>query len=72
MRLPLKLHLGEMFQEQTMDKDVTAANFLQKDVFSRVVKETGVVPRNITAEVKDNAQVEMLNAGSPLGSCSIS
>jgi predicted ABC-class ATPase len=43
-----------MSQQQAMDEDVTATNFLQKDVFSGVVEESGVVPRNTPSGVKHN------------------
>jgi len=53
-----------MFQQQAMDEDVTAANFLQEDAFCGVVEKVRIVPRDITIVIKDAAQGEVLDAGS--------
>lgn len=39
-----QFHPGEAFQQQAMNEDVTATNFLQKDQIGGVVEETRVFP----------------------------
>jgi len=41
---------GEMFQQQPVDEDVTAADFAQEDVIGAVVKEAGVVEGGVVVE----------------------
>lgn len=45
-----------------MDEDVTATNFLQEDAICPIVKETSIVPGDITIEIKNEAQGEVLDA----------
>jgi hypothetical protein len=52
-----------MFQQQAMDEDVTTAYFLQENAIASVVKETGIIPGDITVAIKDEAQGEVLDAG---------
>ena len=52
-----------MFQQQAMDEDVTAANFLQEDAIASVVEETSIIPGDITIAIKDEAQGKVSDAG---------
>lgn len=48
-----------------MDKNITAANFAQKDEVSGVVKKVGVITRNIAFDSEENPQYQMIdNQGS--------
>jgi len=46
-----------------MDENVATADFLQKDAFSSIVKETSIVPRNLATPVEENPQCKVLNTG---------
>jgi hypothetical protein len=59
-----------VFQQQAMDEDIAAAYFLEKDAFCGIVEETGIIPRDVTVEIKDKAKGEVLDADSTLSSCS--
>ncbi len=51
-----KFHLGKVFHQHSMDEDVAAANFLQEDPLCGLVKETGIIPGNVSIYPKSESQ----------------
>jgi hypothetical protein len=56
-------HLGKMLHKKSVDKDIAATDFAQKESIRRIVEKLGVVERSIVVASQEYAQGEVLDTG---------